>query len=221
MGNKTSNNSEGSADPAETASGPKTESSGFDAIAAAEEFAASLREPMPELEADPNAERYVDILESEIENLNQLVATKEAETRKADARAEQANAEIERSKERLARDSERELERRQRAVLSAFLEVLDDLDRALEATRAVDHHPDVVAGIELVRKRFLATLARFGVSHQPSLGEPFDPGLHDAVSTLPPPTPDDEGKVIAVVREGYRIGDEVLRAAGVVVGRRS
>ena len=51
------------------------------------------------------------------------------------------------------------------------------------------------------------------------LGEPFDAARHEAVTTTPVADPSQEGVVIAVLKEGYAIGDEVLRPASVVVGR--
>jgi len=102
-------------------------------------------------------------------------------------------------------------------VLLDLIELLDDLDRALEAG---DSSP-LRQGIELVRRRFLAVLASHGVTPIVALGEPFDPAIHDAVSMLPAATREQAGRVIAVVRAGYRMGDAALRPAGVVVAKSS
>ena len=120
----------------------------------------------------------------------------------------------------MQRESDLVLRRRTRKVLLAFVEVLDDLERALSAARAMDHNPEVVAGVELVQRRFLATLQGFGMSKQAAMGERFDPTLHDAVSMIPVSDPDQDGKVVAVTVDGYAMEEgELLRPAAVVVGK--
>jgi molecular chaperone GrpE len=125
--------------------------------------------------------------------------------------------EIARAEERIAREGARELERRTRAVLLDMLGVLDDLERALAAAPRED---PLRAGVELVEKSFLAALGRHGVTRTAALGEPFDPAVHEAVSVVPS-DPAQDGRVVAVLRSGYRLGEELLRPASVVVGRTS
>ena len=50
------------------------------------------------------------------------------------------------------------------------------------------------------------------------IGQPFDASRHEAISTAPVSDPAQDGRVVAVVKEGYVIGDELLRPASVVVG---
>jgi molecular chaperone GrpE len=133
--------------------------------------------------------------------------------------------EFEQVKVRIRRDVAREVERGRRAVLVELLEVLDNLDRAIAAAREPKEAPDGVdqlaRGVELVRDQFLAKLESFGVSRVPALGQPFDAMRHEAVTTTPVTDPSGDGVIMAVIKEGYAIGGEVLRPAAVVVGRRS
>jgi molecular chaperone GrpE len=101
------------------------------------------------------------------------------------------------------------------------LSVVDDLDRGIAAARKHVDSADVVTGLELVRRNLLAQMRQFGVEHAPALGEPFDPRRHDAVALVPVTDPAQDGRVIDVMREGYLIGDDTLRPAGVAVGRRA
>ena len=71
----------------------------------------------------------------------------------------------------------------------------------------------------MVRRQFLSKLEGLGVKPIDSTDARFDPALHEAVSTVPAATPEQDGKVIGVVRQGYRIGDEVLRPAAVAVAK--
>jgi len=186
----------------------------FDAVAAAKE--------LDDLLASPGAkdDTYTASLESDIEELNALLAKKDAELVKANARADHANAEIEAASRRLAAASAKELEQRTRKLLESFLPVIDDLDRAIAAAKPIPDSADVVEGLGLVRRGVLTRLAQFGVTHVPALGEKFDPLRHEAMAMVPVSDPAQDGRVIDVMREGYLIGEDTLRPAGVAVGKR-
>jgi molecular chaperone GrpE len=203
--------------PGEKERRPGTKKGGadeFDAVAAAAELDESLGKPSGE---PGGADRYVRLLESEVESLGALVETKEAEVKRAHERAEKARDEVAGARERLERDAGREAEARVRKVLASFLSVADDLDRAIEAAAAGG--AGLAEGVGLVRKKLLSVLGEHAVRHIPALGERFDPAVHEAISTAAAASPDEDGRITAVVREGYAIGDEVLRAAQVVVAK--
>jgi molecular chaperone GrpE len=130
--------------------------------------------------------------------------------------------EFEQVKLRIRRDIGREVERGKRVVLAEMLEVIDNLDRAICAARdpsAPASGDALLRGVELVRTQFLNALAGFGVARIPALGESFDAARHEAVTTTPVQDPALDATVIHVVKEGYAVGDELLRPASVVVGR--
>lgn len=193
----------------------------FDAVAAAAELDEALGEGAPTSSTGDPSEGYVAILESEIAELHALLAQKDQLLQRAAARSDGADAEIAAARRRLAADSARELEQRTRGLLGGFLDVVDDLDRAIEVTRTLEHNPDVLAGIELVRRRLLNHLAQLGVAHVPALGEPFDARRHEAMAVVPVTDAARDGRVVAVMREGYSIGEDTLRPAGVAVGKLS
>jgi len=198
---------------------PDPESPEFDAVAAAKELDDSLGEPASGAPSATEHDRYIATLESEIEELNGLVAKKDAELARANARADEAHAEIEAAGKRLAGASAKELERRTRKVLESFLSVVDDLDRAIAAAKNHAESADVVEGMELVRRSMLTRLGQFGVTHAPALGEPFDPQRHEAIALVPVTDPAQDGRVIDVQREGYLVGEDTLRPASVAVGK--
>ncbi len=192
----------------------------FDALRAVQELEDSLAAAQSTSgQGKKQGESYVEILESEVEQLSALIKSKDQELSGKDKEIRAARAEIEKSRERIERDAARQQERRNRKLLLAFIEVLDDLERALESARSADHNPAVVDGIELVRKRFLAKLGELGVTHRPAMGEPFDPEMHDAAAAVPTDDPDKNGIIVGVIREGYAIGEETLRPAQVAVGK--
>jgi molecular chaperone GrpE len=193
----------------------------FDAVGAAEELGDLLGDTRGSASSGAEDGEYVASLESDVEELTALVAKKDAELVRANERADQAHAEIEAASNRLASSSAKELEQRTRKLLESLLPVVDDIDRAIAAAKHHAEHADVVTGMELVRRSLLAQLGKFGVTHAPALGETFDPHRHDAVALVPVSDPAQDGRVIDVVREGYLIGDDTLRPAGVAVGKRA
>ena len=71
----------------------------------------------------------------------------------------------------------------------------------------------------MVRRQFLQKLEGFGVTRIQSDQQPFDPTLHEAISSVPAQSPEQDGLVVGTVRTGYRIGDDVLRPAAVAVAK--
>lgn len=186
----------------------------FDAIAAAAELDAILASPAGLSETRTDTSEAYDVkLEAEIDELNGIIADRDRDL-------ELLRDELGSAIARVEREAKKQGEQRARAMLLAFLDVLDDLDRAAFASRQGNADAAILEGIELVRKSFLAKLKSFGVTHMPALGEMFDPSLHDAVSIVAA-EPEKNGIIVSVVREGYAIHDEVLRPATVVIGRGS
>ena len=143
------------------------------------------------------------------------LAYKNLELQQLLAKYRDASSEFDQARARLRKEVSKDVERGRKSLLVSFLEVLDNLDRALEAGRPDD---PVVQGVALVRQQFIAVLEGFGVSRIDPMGQPFDPSRHEAVSTMPS-APEMEDVVMGVVRPGYVMGDEVLRPAAVAVGR--
>lgn len=98
-------------------------------------------------------------------------------------------------------------------VVMKLLPVLDNLEKAVAAESKDEQYKN---GIEMVEKQFQDVLKANGVKEIESIGKPFDPSLHEAVSlvedsNLGPKTIKEE------YRKGYTIGDKVLRHSLVVV----
>jgi molecular chaperone GrpE len=99
-------------------------------------------------------------------------------------------------------------------LIANMLPVLDNLDRACNATEQGGNLDSIIAGIELVRRGLLDILAAEGLEEVPGVGAPFDPYIHEAVDR----SGDETSHVMAVYQKGYRLAGRVLRAAMVKVG---
>jgi len=104
-----------------------------------------------------------------------------------------------------------------RMLLERLLPVLDNLQRALESNSSGD---TLRGGLEQTLRGFEAVMASEGVKPIEVRGEPFDPRIAEAVGT----TPSDgiaEDTVVEVAEKGYKLGDELLRPAKVIVAKRT
>lgn len=156
-----------------------------------------------------------------VEELEQRLADKDAELRDVIARYRAASQEFEATRVRARRDVLKEVEREKRVILTELLDVVDNLDRALEAAQGGATVEALRQGVEMVRDMFLSRLEGFGVRRMPALDERFDPARHEAATVVPVTGADHDGRVVGVIRQGYLVGDEVLRPAMVAVGQRA
>jgi len=171
---------------------------------------------------------------------------REVESRLAAAEAKAAEhlddlkrgaAEFDNYRKRTARDQARLTELANQRLVKELLPVLDDLERALEATKSpetpvrdsgpgegvrgnraevppADHAAVLKEGVQLVHRSLAELLRKEGLAEIETDGS-FDPHVHEALLAQPSDAP--EGDVLEVVQRGYRLGDLVLRPARVVV----
>ena len=114
--------------------------------------------------------------------------------------------EQERAQQRLAANEQ---------LLREFVPVLDDLQRGLDSLPPDERDSKLAEGMRWVEQKFLAALKKHGVTPIESLGQPFDPTVHEAVEA----DPVGGNAVVAVYAPGYRLGEGVLRPAMVKVGQ--
>lgn len=143
---------------------------------------------------------------------------REAKLREAVALYDQGQRDWASAKARIEREERKQVGVAQDTFLRGFLDVLDDLDRAIDVAMDKDIDPAVEEGLLLVEERFLSKLREHGVERLETK-ERFDPNYHEAVAIAKVVNPSDNGTVVEVVEHGYVSGDHVLRPARVVVGR--
>ena len=156
-----------------------------------------------------------------VEELEQQLAEKDKQLQDAIARYRGAAGEFEESRARLRREIGKDIERGRREILADLLDVVDNLDRAVDAARANTGNTvdSLIQGVDIVRRQFLSKLEGFGVRRIESEGRPFDPSVHEAIAAVPATDAVPDGTVAGVIRHGYRIGDDVLRPASVAVAK--
>lgn len=131
---------------------------------------------------------------------------------------QRARAELANYKKRVERERREAYQRAAGEILTQHLEILDDLERALQDRPTEGEAANWADGIELVYRKFQGLLDAYDVEPIEAVGQPFDPNVHEAISH----EETDEAKagyVIDVVKQGYRMGDRVLRPALVRVAK--
>lgn len=103
-------------------------------------------------------------------------------------------------------------------VLTGFLPILDDCQRAMNVLRESDDSQAAVEGTELIYNKLTGYLNQCGVERIEALGAAFDTDFHEAVAQFPVEDPAKKNTVIDVTQEGYTLNGVVIRYAKVVVG---
>ena len=152
---------------------------------------------------------YIERLEEQLQEKDRLLRS-----HIADLRGEQDEL-----RRRLSRELEQRLELATGHLLADFLPVLDNLDRALQSAAQQPKLDALLEGIQLVRTQFLNVLARHGLQALERQGQPFDPRLDEAMTTVEVTDPRQHNLVLQEWEKGYTLHDNVLRPAKVAVGK--
>jgi len=132
---------------------------------------------------------------------------------------QQMDAEISRTKARLESDFERSLALEKQKIILPFLDVMDNLQRALDSAAQAGTVEHLLEGVQMTANLFRSKLQAMGVEAIPTLNQPFDPNLAQAVGTVQVKDSDSDGVVVEEVQSGYCMNGQLLRPAQVRVGR--
>jgi molecular chaperone GrpE len=120
---------------------------------------------------------------------------------------------------RLERDVDRKVDLKFGNLAGELLQTIDVLEISLSHIREVPEAEPLLSGVTMARDGFLATLERHGIEKIAPEGSDFDPTEAEAIRVDPVDDAGRDGKVTETVQPGYRMGDFVIRAARVAVGR--
>ena len=158
------------------------------------------------LQTEENAPEEAEVVEETEENSSQK------ELEELNDKYLRLVAEYDNYRKRTAKEKEAIYPEAKVSVISSFLPVLDNLERALQS---VGDDP-VYEGIKMISKQFVETLKAAGVEEIPALGEKFDPNFHNAVMHV-----DDENfgenEIVEEFQKGYKMGERIIRYSMVKV----
>ena len=144
---------------------------------------------------------------------NKKVETLKIQLEETEDRLKRVAAEFDNYKKRSAKEKTELYNSIMADVVSGFLPVIDNLEKAAEIETKDEEYKK---GIELVLKQFQDVLSNNGVQAIEAVGQTFDPEFHEAVSSVQDDTKG-EKEIVQEYRKGYKIGNKVIRHSMVIV----
>ena len=170
-------------------------------------------EQLDQEEERPGAPSYVEDLKRQLADkdrqLKDYIAAYKAEVVEG----------LEKTKKRLERDAESRMEQLRGQVAEPMLEVLEALERSLVAAQTSASFDGLHEGVRMVHMLMVQKLQSLGLQRVATVGETFDPAVHEAVSVVPAADETQNNRVLTEFRAGFTLGDRLVRAAQVQVGK--
>jgi molecular chaperone GrpE len=174
------------------------------------------------IDADPGAETpsgMATLTDADASAAEELLGTLREERDRLKDQLLRTAADFDNYRKRSRKELEDAERRGREETVREMLPVIDNLERAISAAGAATDVESVVDGLKMVLKLFEDQTQRIGISKVATVGERFDPAVHDAIQQVET----DEhapGTVMAEVVAGYRLGERLVRPAMVVVSRK-
>ncbi|MDR1089521.1 MAG: nucleotide exchange factor GrpE [Prevotella sp.] len=129
------------------------------------------------------------------------------------------NAEFDNYRKRTLKEKTDLLKSGSERVLVDVITVVDDFERALENISKTEDIEAVKEGVELIYNKFAGFLTKHGVKEIETVGHPFDPDKHEAITTVPAQSEEDKDKIVDSIEKGYMLDDKVIRYPKVIVAK--
>lgn len=165
---------------------------------------------------DTDLEDIEDLEENKLKSLRDKITRLDEEKRAIMEELATARADFLNARKRLEEDKQRGIERQKVKDVEALLPLADAFTMAManqDAWNSIDE--TWRKGVEGIHQNLVGILSNHGVESFDPTGEPFDPNLHEALSTTA--ADQDTDTVVTTMQLGYKMGDTVIRAAKVVI----
>lgn len=193
----------------------QTEKEQLDQEVAPEVAEQAAEAPVEEVQTETAEE--ADVLADAIARVQELEEYIAEASKREQEIALRARAEIENIRRRTEQDIEKAHKFALEKFSKALLDVVDNLERGMQSLDGVDESVKALAeGVELTHKGLVSTLANFGVEAVGTVGEAFNPELHQAIS-MQPAEGIEANHVSVVLQKGYTLHGRVIRPAMVMV----
>ena len=156
--------------------------------------------------------------QAEPDGREEFAGQEEDELSRVKSRLAYLAAEFDNYRKRIAREQESLVAFGNERILLAILPFLDNLERAVSQSQAVENAEALLSGVQMTYEQVLGELRKFGLEQISSVGEPFDPTLHEAIARVAWEGKP-EGTVLAESRKGYLLNGRLLRPAQVSVAQ--
>jgi molecular chaperone GrpE len=152
------------------------------------------------------------------DELNAQLAAKDQELSELKDKYLRALADTDNVRKRMRQQSEETVRLQRESLLRDLLPVVDNLERAIEATQGSAKRETIAEGVEMVLRSLHDLLRTQGVTPIAAVGQPFDPQVHEAVDHVASGE-HPANTVVSEFHRGYVIGERMLRPARVSVSK--
>ncbi|MBE0447267.1 MAG: nucleotide exchange factor GrpE [Actinobacteria bacterium] len=159
-----------------------------------------------------------DVQQEDYDILKERLSQKEAEAAEYLDKLKRVQAEMENFRKRMLKEQEQIIQYAAQTIIRELLPVIDNLERALEASKGDVDGGKLLEGVELIYSQLKDLLARECVEVIDPLGDEFDPQKHEAVMQVESDE-HEENAVAEVLQKGYELRGRLLRPAIVKVAR--
>lgn len=162
------------------------------------------------------------VIQAQIANLNQQLGIVQAVALKEKNRADELNNLVTRLQADFDNYRKRTNENNQKLKEDGIVEAVKKIIPLLDILRqaiAITQDEKTVEGLKMMAKQFSDGLGSLGVTEIPSLGEQFDPNLHEAVMQVKVKDSANINIIVEVFQKGYRLGERIIRHSVVKVGK--
>lgn len=156
---------------------------------------------------------------AEVKNLRDKLNQFESKTADIREYVKKMEAEIEDVRSRAKRDQQQQIDQSVSRFFSPFLDIVDSFERSMKSVES--ENSSFVEGVRLIHKQLEDVLKSSGLERIATVGEKFDPNLHEALSTVPVQDDEQHEMVMEEVKSGYRYKDHIVRVAQVLVGQKA
>ncbi len=202
---------------AEPSEAPSSEPPADDLEAEVLEPVIELVQPEPEPEPEPAEPTEADLLREENARLQERLEATEARLRAVSKGFKDLRADMDSFRTRMEHQSKVKADRRSADLCERLFEPVQNLRRSIAAPAS--DVGGVVDGLKMVLLQFEDAMRSFGLEEIPGEGSDFDPTVHEALAVMPVTDEALDGKVVVVHNAGYKIGNQVLQPAQVIIGK--
>ncbi len=157
--------------------------------------------------------------EENIKELQARLAEKEKEAASHYDKYVRALAELDNYKKHAAREKADLIKYSNENIIKDILPILDSLDRALDHAETTKDIEKFIEGLKIIHGQLLNCLEKYGVKKVETVGQEFDPNIHEAIQSVES-SEHESNKVVEEFEKGYLLNDRLLKAAKVSVSKR-
>ncbi len=170
-----------------------------------------------EQQVDNEQEAQQEFTPEDMESLKQQLIEEQKKAEEYFNKLQYLRADFENYKKRASREVEEEVKQAKVELFRKMLGVIDNLERAVEASKDREEDDPLLEGVEMVLDQFKSVLREEGVTELEAVGQKFDPKYHEAVAFK---ESDENNIILEENQKGYCMGDTIIRPSIVIVGRR-